>query len=173
MSAKPRDPLLATSRLLLVISMATMVATVIACALGVPGMLIFRGSVAHYFAGQGAPPDAIWAIVTVSGLVGTISGLGFFFLRHLYRIVGTVGDQDPFVPINAERLSAMGWISLATQVLAIPLFAIGHWLLKVTNHVRVEPDVALSGVLLTVILFILARVFREGTRMRDELEGTV
>jgi len=30
-----------------------------------------------------------------------------------------------------------------------------------------------GSILLILILFILARVFREGARMRDELEGTV
>ena len=34
-------------------------------------------------------------------------------------------------------------------------------------------NVELTGILLTLILFILARVFREGSRMREELEGTV
>lgn len=30
-----------------------------------------------------------------------------------------------------------------------------------------------SGILLVILLFILARVFRKGTEMREDLEGTV
>jgi hypothetical protein len=29
------------------------------------------------------------------------------------------------------------------------------------------------GLLLALVLFVIARVFREGTRLREELEGTV
>jgi hypothetical protein len=36
-----------------------------------------------------------------------------------------------------------------------------------------KADVPLAGLFLALVLFILARVFREGTRMRDDLEGTV
>ena len=33
--------------------------------------------------------------------------------------------------------------------------------------------ITLDGILLAVILFILARVFRQGAAMREDLEGTV
>jgi hypothetical protein len=102
--------------------------------------------------------------------------LGFLFFRHLYRIVGTVGEGDPFIPENAQRLSAMGWTVVAVHVLAIPLVAIGAWiaeLAKESDSIHFDSGIDLNGILLALILFILARVFREGTRMREELEGTV
>jgi uncharacterized membrane protein YidH (DUF202 family) len=138
-----------------------------------PAMFIFRDDVVVRLSGHDAPPEAIWAIVAVALLIGAMVVLGFYFFRHLYRIVGTVGEGDPFVPVNAERLRAMGWITVAVHVLGIPMAAITRWVEVATDNVRIEADVPLAGLLLAVVLFVLARVFREGTRMRDEMEGTV
>ena len=41
------------------------------------------------------------------------------------------------------------------------------------DDITVDAGLDVSGILLVVILFILARVFRHGTTMREELEGTV
>jgi hypothetical protein len=106
-------------------------------------------------------------------LTAGIAVLGFYFMRHLYRIIGTVGDGDPFVPVNARRLSAMGWISVAVHVVSIPTAALAKWTQSVTHDMHFQVDLPLSGLFLALVLFILARVFREGTRMREDLEGTV
>jgi uncharacterized membrane protein len=99
--------------------------------------------------------------------------LGFYFMRHLYRLIGTVGQGDPFVPDNALRLQSMGWISVAVHVVAIPLSALAKWTQAVTHDMHFQVDLPLAGLFLALILFVLARVFREGTRMREDLEGTV
>ena len=72
----------------------------------------------------------------------------------------------------------MGWIALGSQVVMIPLGALLHWIAVITRdmrNVRIEADFGLSGgmILLTLVLFILARVFRHGAAMREDLEGTV
>ena len=66
----------------------------------------------------------------------------------------------------------MTWIALAIQAISI-----GAILLSVYLGGR-EPEIdasmgAVTGTLMALILFILARVFRVGTEMRSELEGTV
>ena len=38
---------------------------------------------------------------------------------------------------------------------------------------EVTADVSANGLLLVLVLFILARVFKTGAQMRDDLEGTV
>jgi hypothetical protein len=123
--------------------------------------------------GKGAPAATIWALAVLPALTAGIAVLGFYFMRHLYRIIGTVGEGDPFVPANAQRLSAMGWISVAVHVVAIPLSVISGWVENVTKDMHFRADLPLSGLFLALVLFILARVFREGTRMREDLEGTV
>jgi Protein of unknown function (DUF2975) len=88
-----------------------------------------------------------------------------------------VGEGEPFRPENAERLSRMGWIAVIVQLVILPVAALAAWMAPYLD--KVDADIHVNGgldggsILLTLILFILARVFREGTRMREELEGTV
>lgn len=149
------------------------VASAVALALAVPVVLIWHDKAVDWVVGKGGPPEAIWALAVLPALTAVIALLGFYFMRHLYRLIGTVGEGDPFVPANAERLSAMGWISVAVHVVAIPTSVIAKWTQSVTHGLHFELDLPLAGLFLALVLFILARVFREGTRMREDLEGTV
>jgi len=102
----------------------------------------------------------------------------FRLFQLLKRIVDTVGEGDPFVPENARRLTQMAWLSLGVQLAALPIGAIGLWIEEVTEgkggaDITVDSGLSGNGLLLMLILFILARVFRQGAAMRAELEGTV
>lgn len=167
------DPLLAAVRLMLGASMVFMVAVSIVTYLSVPAMFGLRGMVMREIARQGMPPEAFWTIMALLALAATIAALGFFFLRYLYRIVESVGDGDPFIPANADRLRAMAWISVAVHVLAIPIAVFGHWAEALSSRLKFEVAYPLTGMFMALVLFVLARVFREGARMREELEGTV
>ncbi len=103
----------------------------------------------------------------------------FIFFGKLRAIINTVGDGDPFVPVNAERLSLMAWLMLGVQLLvwaAVP-FALQLADFVTTfgedAHMEIDRGIDLSGFLMVIILFILARVFRHGAAMREDLEGTV
>jgi len=170
-----RDPLLAAARIALGFSMAAMAFVTASSLVLAPLVYGWRETVLQRVvaAGTAPPPEAIWAIVAILLLTSAGAAMGFFFFRHLYRIVGTVGEGDPFVPANAERLRAMGWIVLAVHVIVVPLAAIGAWLQTTMDRFHANVRVSLGGLLLALVLFVLARVFREGTRLRAELEGTV
>lgn len=173
MQSRTRDPLLAIARFFFGAAMAVMVIAGVAIVAAIPAVLIFRDQIVTRLAPHNAPPEVVSAMVVILLLAGVAVILGFYFFRHLRRIIGTVGEGDPFVPINAERLRAMGWITVAVHILSIPMAALSGWIESVTDNLKVVFEVPLSGLLLAVVLFVLARVFREGTRMRDELEGTV
>lgn len=168
-----RDPLLAAARLALVGAMGVTAFLTVASALAMPAVLIMNERVMDLLARYGAPPGTIWAVISVVALSGIITALGFFFFRELYRIVASVEGGDPFVPINARRLQAMGWISVVVHVLGIPLAMTSHWLEQIFNRPRNGFEFSYFGILLALVLFVIARVFREGTRLRDELDGTV
>ena len=168
-----RDPLLAIVRFLLGVMMALLVVVTGALLVAVPLMISWQDRVMSKLVELGAPPEAAWAVVGLMLLSAAAAVLGFFFFRHLYRIIDSVGGGDPFVPANADRLRAMAWISLAVHVVAIPMSGLGEWLARVTHEVRFQADIPFAGLFLALVLFILARVFREGTRMREDLEGTV
>jgi hypothetical protein len=132
-----------------------------------------RDKVLVWLVSQGAPPEAIWGVISLQLLTAAAAIFAFCFFRHLYRIIDTVGEGDPFVPANARRLMAMGWISVATQFLAIPINGVSQWLSQYSDRFHAEFGLSFAGILLALVFFILARVFREGARMRDDLEGTV
>lgn len=117
--------------------------------------------------------EVIGAILAVMVLVLAMAVLAFPFLRHLRRIVDTVREGDPFIPENAARLRAMAWLSIVLQVVALVAGALTMWLEDATHEFEANFDISIGGVLLPLVLFILARVFRQGAEMRDELEGTV
>ena len=168
-----RDPLLAIVRTILGVAQ---VAAIVAAALFTviaPSILLRRDKVVAELVGQGAPPETIWAIVALLLMSAVMAVLGFYFARHLHRIVVSVGEGDAFAPVNARRLRAMAWISVAVHVVAIPMSIIAKWAENVTRDVHYQVDFPLAGLFLALVLFILARVFREGTRMREDLEGTV
>jgi hypothetical protein len=169
----PRDPLLAIVRIILGVSMVGMVVAAIAFILAVPMAFVWHDQAVAWIVGKGAPPWAIWVLVLLPLGSSVLAVLGFYFARHLYRIITSVAEGDPFVPANAERLRAMAWISVAVHVVAIPMSVIGNWAVNVTKDMHFKADVPLAGLFLALVLFILARVFREGTRMREDLEGTV
>lgn len=109
-------------------------------------------------------------------LAAVAATLGFFFIRHLRRIVDSVAVGDPFAPANADRLSAMAWLTLAYQGVQILLAPLLIWWDAAPMRANVHhggDGLSLATIVLAMILFILARVFRHGAAMREDLEGTV
>lgn len=180
MTRLSRDPLLAIAKGLLYFLMGCMAIGAAACVVAMPVMLFMRDEVGAELAKEIPavdPSSFIAAICGVLVLAIVLLAVLFLILLLLKRIVDTVGEGDPFVPQNAERLTRMAWLSLAVQLVAIPLTAIGIWLEQVSDgssaDVHVDGGLSGNGLLLMLILFILARVFRKGAEMRAELEGTV
>ncbi|MXO86251.1 DUF2975 domain-containing protein [Altererythrobacter aurantiacus] len=178
MSVTPRDPLLAIARLVIVIAQAFIGIAGVALVIGMPILFFGQDKITVEARSELANPDFIFPLAQVLGLMAvtlTIIVCAFFFLRYMRRIVDTVGDGDPFVPENADRLTSMAWIMLAIQILTIPLV----WLVYSLQVAFEETDASfeagldLSGIVLVITLFILARVFRKGTEMREDLEGMV
>jgi FtsH-binding integral membrane protein len=94
-------------------------------------------------------------------------------LARLLGIVETVRGGDPFVAANALRLRVIAWSLLALQLLGIVIGAIGTAISTPANPVDIESGFSPGGWLAVLLAFILARIFAEGARMRDDLEGTV
>ena len=99
--------------------------------------------------------------------------LNHIVLTRLLAMVGTVRAGDPFVAANAYRLRAIAWTLLALQLLGIVIFAITKTISSPAHPVDIDAGVSVNGWLAVLLTFILARVFAEGTLMREDLEGTV
>jgi hypothetical protein len=115
----------------------------------------------------------IWGLraVAVLGLV-TIP-INYGILKRLLAMVATVRAGDPFVAANAFRLQAIAWLLLALQLISLVIGAIGKALSTPAHPVDFDAGFSVNGWLAVLLTFILARVFAEGTLMREDLEGTV
>lgn len=116
------------------------------------------------------------SVAGLLALAGIAAIIGYHFIRHLRRIVDSVALGDPFAPENADRLRAMAWLALAYQAVQVPMAGLLVWWdaapLKANVH-HGDDGISLATIILALILFILARVFRQGAAMRADLEGTV
>jgi hypothetical protein len=109
--------------------------------------------------------------IAVLGLVAI--PLNHAILKWLVAIVETVGRGDPFLPANANRLQAIAWLLLALQLVSLVIGGIGRAISTSAQPLHLDAGFSASGWLAVVLTFVLARVFAEGTLMRQDLEGTV
>ena len=109
--------------------------------------------------------------VAVLGLVAI--PLNHVFFTRLLAIVETVRAGDPFIAANAGRLQAIAWVLLALEILSLVIAAIGKAVSASAHPVHLDAGFSTSGWLAVLLTFILARIFAEGARMREDLEGTV
>lgn len=175
------DPLLTAARWLINFFIAVLGLLIIAFAVALPALLLNQDRFLKALAADGhtvVAPQFFVGVSLTMVLLAVTAALGIWFLLLLRQIVGTVAAGDPFIHDNADRLSKMGWIALGAQVVSIPLAAAVIWIAgMVEDHdsARMDNDVGFDGggLVLILVLFILARVFRQGARMREELEGTV
>jgi hypothetical protein len=94
-------------------------------------------------------------------------------LKRLLAIVETVRGGHPFVAANASRLHAIAWALLALQLLSLVIGAIAKAVSTPAHPVKLDAGFSITGWLAVLLTFLLARVFAEGTRMREDLDGTV
>lgn len=150
----------------------------IACVLLFAGLLL--GSLfaeAHVVRGLARryPPDRIGDVMIAVRLTFLIA-LGVVPLVHLLltrlrAIVASVAEGDPFVAPNADRLTLIAWALLGIQICDL-----GFGVLSMTIAHDIsgfEWSISVTAWLAVALLFVLAGVFRQGTRMRDELSEVV
>ena len=109
--------------------------------------------------------------IAVIGLV--LVPLNYAVLKRLLAIVETVRTGDAFVAINADRLETIAWVLFAMQLLSIVIGTIAKRISTPGHPVHMDAGFSINGWLAVLLTFLLARVFAEGTMMRDDLHGTV
>ena len=110
-------------------------------------------------------------VIAVLGLLAV--PVGNAALKRLLAIVQTVRAGDPFVAANADRLHAIAWALLGLQVLSMVIGAIARSVSTPAHPLHLDAGFSINGWLAVLLTFLLARVFAQGTLMRDDLEGTV
>jgi hypothetical protein len=123
------------------------------------------------------PEDPIRPIIMGLRVIAGLGLVGAFLnnsvLQRLQKIVETVRRGDPFVADNAYRLNAIAWFLLALQIVSIAVAAVGKAISTPANPIHLDAGFSPLGWLSVLLMFVLARVFAEGTLMREDLEGTI
>ena len=96
-----------------------------------------------------------------------------FVLTRLLAIVETVGVGNPFVVANAARLQGIAWAVLGLELMHFAVGIVAASVSTATAPLNLSWGFSLTRWLVVLMLFVLARVFEQGARMREELEGTV
>jgi hypothetical protein len=99
--------------------------------------------------------------------------LAHMLLTRLLAIVETVRFGDPFVSSNAARLQTTAWALLGLELLHLAVGAIAASASSESQPLDIDWNFSITGWLAVLLLFVLARVFEHGTRIRDDLEGTI
>ena len=109
--------------------------------------------------------------IAVLGLAAT--PLHYAVLKRLLAIVETVRSGDPFVAANAHRLQTIAWMLLLLNLLSIVIGAIAASISTKAYPLHLDAGFSINGWLAVLLTFVLARVFAEGSLMREDLEGMV
>jgi hypothetical protein len=94
-------------------------------------------------------------------------------LTRLLAIVGTVAGGDPFVTENAARLKGIAWAVLGLELLHLAVGAVAAGASTREAPFDLDWNFSVTRWLAVLLLFVLARVFEQGSLMREDLAGTV
>ena len=142
--------------------------------IGIPASFFFEPQFFAFFSKRPPRIDPAWLvpalriwIVLALPMVAAVH----VSLSRLLAVVETVRSGDPFVPENAVRLKTIAWCVLTTQLLHVTFGILAATMNAAGSNI--DWKFSLTGWLAVVLLFVLARVFEEGTRMREDLEAMV
>jgi hypothetical protein len=136
------------------------------------GSFVWEGTIVSALA-EDSPERSAAATLTMIRVVMLIGmlmvPLAHLLLTRLRAIVATVQSGDPFVAANARRLTGIAWALLGMQIVDL-----GFGIVSMSYAIEEMPwTFALTPWLAVLLLFVLARVFEHGTRMREELAATI
>ena len=177
MQDKPNDLLLLAGKIMTILLMGLTGLVTVVMLLLIPVILFSQAEFAVALTEAGGENAGMVKVAAIALLLiaSVVAAFAFHFFQVLGRLINSVGAGDPFSLENAERLSRMGWIALGFQIASFPIAALVVFLGEYvpSENLTVDFDFSLTGLLLAIVLFILARVFKHGAAMREDLEGTV
>lgn len=150
--------------------------------LGVPALLVlfaagfilsgpFADAVEQTKPGIDGAVMVIWLRWVVVIIVPVIP-LAHIILTRLAAMIESVPHGTALSVLNARRLQQIAWALMGINVLDLAFGIVTVWAESRMGS-GLGWSFTLTGWLAALMLLILARVFREGAVMREELEGTV
>ncbi len=124
---------------------------------------------------SGAPTWPLF--VSVLLVTGIVVGGGFMIVWRLRRLFDNFSSGESFAKENATHLRAIWMTMLGVEIARYLLLGVITILItafyREIGHARVQFDINLSTWASILILIVLAEVFREGARLREEQELTI
>lgn len=133
-------------------------------------------------------PDPLFRALGVQGMADGSAATGMrlimFFgiaavpavhvvLSQLIAMVDSVSAGDPFIHENSRRLTTLAWVILLLEILRIAVGVAAARVADAAPGLDIRWSFSFTPWLAVLLLFVLARVFEHGARMRTDLEGTV
>jgi hypothetical protein len=112
------------------------------------------------------PALRVWMLLAVP-MIGAVHVL----LSRLLEMVETVRAGDPFVPENAVRMKTIAWCLLGLQLFHLAFGAMAATMNAAGS--RIDWSFSWTGWIAVALLFVLAGVFEQGTRIRADLEAMI
>src|SRR5688500_15669548 len=112
--------------------------------------------------GSGKQDDIPAASLVIVVLTIAAFALLYDFAARLANIIATVRHGDPFTLANAARLTRMAWLAVIVQGINISQTLMSTYL----ESSGMNTPISLTALIVGLLLFILARVFRHCAAMR-------
>ena len=140
------------------------------------GLLIWTFLAAEFVArarGTDHSPRALQGQRLIMVVGGVCAPNAHAIVARLLWIVETVRAGDPFVTENAARLQTIAWSVLALELARFLIVGIANSVSTAARPIHIDLNLSVTPWLAVLLLFVLARVFDHGARMREDLAGTV
>jgi hypothetical protein len=161
--------------LLDVLRIALWVILALAALLAVMGAFVYAtGSTDNVF-GVPIERNDPW-YVTALGFALTIGALAaaLVVVSRLRRIFATLSAGDPFVPENADHLRVIAFVIGAFEIARLAAAALAASLVHDSGtELPIPTDINVIVWFAVLSLFVLAEVFREGSRLRADQQLTI
>ncbi len=173
-TTRPSTAILAILRFLLKFSRVFNFVACLMIALAIPASLFFEAEFVAFFTKRPPSIDPAWLMPVLRlwlVLAIPLAASVHVLLTRALEMVATVSSGDPFVPANAARLKTIAWCLLIIQLLGLS-FGVMAGLMNAAGS-SIDWEFSLTGWISVLLVFVLARVFEEGARMREEVNEMI
>jgi hypothetical protein len=112
------------------------------------------------------------ALAGLTFIIAAYIGVLIVVLNRLRRVFETLILGDPFRPQNVARLRVVGFALIGLEVLGYIVHLVTDMFVPGRAH-GFSLSVNLTGWFAILVVFVLAEVFREGARLRQDADLTI
>ena len=140
---------------------------------GIEGLRLRHARGELLFSLPGVLPNVVFWVFSVVLVLAGIYGLVL-----LRRILKTAAEGFPFHPDNPRRLNHLGWVIVATSLLAtVSQFLFGRWALSrlAGADLPFSPSTEIYGewILCGLLMLVLASIWKQAVRIAEDQSLTV